>query len=74
MHNLDMPELIANDVDQYIQNAVNWAGDLNRLRQLRMGMRDRMAKSPLMDSKQFAHDVELVFRQMWRNWCENHKT
>jgi predicted O-linked N-acetylglucosamine transferase (SPINDLY family) len=28
-----------------------------------------MQRSPLMDARQFARDVEAAYRQMWRAWC-----
>ena len=69
LHNLDLPELVAADPDDYVNIAVKLAGDIPRLSQLRASMRDRMQASPLMDYAAFAADVENAYRDMWRAWC-----
>jgi len=38
------------------------------LNQLRSTLRDEMQSSPLMDAKQFARDMEAIYRQMWREY------
>jgi protein O-GlcNAc transferase len=67
--NLELPELVAQNVDEYIQIAVGFAGDLPRLTRLRGDLRGRMERSPLMDEKGFARGFEDVLRKMWHNWC-----
>ena len=69
LSNVGMPELVARDVEQYIRIAVELAGDLARLAELRAGLRERMQKSPLMDAPRFARNVEAAYRAMWRQWC-----
>jgi predicted O-linked N-acetylglucosamine transferase (SPINDLY family) len=70
LHNLGLADLVANDPDQYVRLAVDLAGDLAKLSELRQTLRDRMEASPLMDAPRFARNVEAAYRQMWRNWCE----
>jgi len=36
----------------------------------RLGMRERMAQSPLMDADDFARQVEAAYRQAWQTWCD----
>jgi Flp pilus assembly protein TadD len=53
-------------------NALNEKGEFEEaadycLRAVRL--RTRMQQSPLMNAKQFAADMEAVYRQMWQNWC-----
>ncbi len=69
LQNLGMPELIAKTPDQFIQIAVDLAGDLPRLQALRGDLRDRMRISPLMDAKRFARNIEDAYREMWKRWC-----
>jgi protein O-GlcNAc transferase len=45
------------------------ANDLPRLSDLRRTLRERMARSPLMDGPRFAHGIEAAYHQMWRQWC-----
>jgi predicted O-linked N-acetylglucosamine transferase (SPINDLY family) len=73
LSNLDIPQFIAENEDDYVKIAANLAADLPALSKLRAGLRQRMKESPLMDAAQFAKDVEAVYRQMWRNWCSTQK-
>ena len=57
-------ELITDGEDEYVARAVELAGGLDRLRDLRGGMRERMMESPLCDSRSFARSVEEVYRQI----------
>ena len=63
-----LADLAANDVDAYIDIAIQLAKDPERLTTLRRELRDRMRRSPLMDGPAFARDVERVYREMWTNW------
>jgi protein O-GlcNAc transferase len=66
---IGLEELVAHSADDYVRIAVELAGDLSRLADLRSGMRDRMARSPLCDGKGFTRSLEEAYRQMWRSWC-----
>jgi predicted O-linked N-acetylglucosamine transferase (SPINDLY family) len=69
LSNVGLPELIAPTPEQYLARAVALAGDLDRLSELRGGLRRRMQASPLMDGRQYAADVEAAFRRAWETWC-----
>jgi len=69
--NLGLPELVGKTPEEYIQIAIDLANDLPRLKQLRLTLRPRMTQSPLMDAPRFARNVEAMYRQMWRKWCES---
>lgn len=64
-----LDELIAADVDDYVNIAAGLAGDFDRLAVLRVELRPRMQASPLCDALGFARDIEAAFRGMWRIWC-----
>lgn len=66
---LDLPELIADSRERYVQIATRLAADRPRLAELRANLRQRMEASPLRDSKGHARAVEKAFREMWRAWC-----
>ncbi|MFV3126467.1 tetratricopeptide repeat protein [Niveispirillum sp. KHB5.9] len=68
LHRLGLDELVGADGDAYLDIAAGLAGDLDRLEELRRGLRARMQASPLCDSYRFAGQVEAAFRQMWRDW------
>jgi protein O-GlcNAc transferase len=64
--NLGLPELAAHSEEDYVRIAVDLAGNLPRLAQLRSTLRDRMMNSVLMDAPRFARQVEQAYRKMWR--------
>jgi len=66
-----LERLICDDAEDYVATAVQLAEDLNRLRTLREGMRDRMRVSPMMDERGFARRFEAALRDMWRRWCQS---
>ena len=68
--NLGMPELIAGNPVQYVNNAADLARDLPRLAALRAGLRQRFAASPLMDYAGFARELEAAYRGMWLSWID----
>jgi predicted O-linked N-acetylglucosamine transferase (SPINDLY family) len=68
--NLDLKELAAETPEQFVALAAELAGDLPRLQELRGSLRQRMERSPLMDAKRFARNVESAYREIWRRWCD----
>ena len=62
---LGADELVARDLPDYVDRAVNLAGNLSRLAKMRAGLRQRMLASPLMNSSKFARDFETVCRRAW---------
>ncbi len=69
LSNIGLVETIADSRENYIERALSLAGDLPRLADLRSGLRDRMAASPLCDGKRFADNLMSLVRQLWRQWC-----
>lgn len=69
LRNVGLPELVARDVDEYVELACGLARDPDRLASLRRQMRDRMMRSPLMDSRRFVRNLEALYRGMWREFC-----
>jgi predicted O-linked N-acetylglucosamine transferase (SPINDLY family) len=63
--NVGLTELVADDLDHYVELAVSLAGDLPRLAVLRAGLRQRMAASPLCDGKRFATNLTATLRDAW---------
>ena len=54
---------------EYVETAVQLAGDLDRMQRLRATLRDRMKASPLLDADGFTRNLEAAYRQMWTRWC-----
>src|SRR5262245_20108633 len=57
MTNAGYEQFVAADLPGYIELAVQWAQKTDELAGLRAAMRQRVAKSPLCDSRQFAQDL-----------------
>jgi protein O-GlcNAc transferase len=61
---LNLLDLAAETDEAFIAAAVAMASDLPRLSKLRMGLRTRLRRSPLMDAKRFARNIESAYRQV----------
>jgi len=64
-----LDDLIARDEAEFGRIAAGLAGDAARRAQLRLGLRSRMAASPLCDGPGLAGCFGDAFREMWRLWC-----
>jgi SAM-dependent methyltransferase len=64
---IGLPELAAQDADDYLQIAVTLADDRARLHSLRAGMRDRMQASPLMQVERFTRQLEQTFTDLYQD-------
>jgi predicted O-linked N-acetylglucosamine transferase (SPINDLY family) len=69
LSNLGLTDLVAYDSEQYVRIALDLAGNLARLSELRATLRERMQHSPLMDAPRFARNVEAAYRGVWQRWC-----
>jgi len=66
-----LPELIAQDVDEYVKIAADLAKDLTRLKSIRHNLQAKVVASPLMDQKRFVGHMEDAFRGMWKKYLED---
>jgi protein O-GlcNAc transferase len=69
LERLELGHLVTHSHDEYIQKAVDLATDPRRLNALRMGLRQRMRKSPITDSSTLTRNLESVYRRIWQEWC-----
>src|SRR5262245_61807617 len=65
-----LTDFIANSVDDYLEIAVDLAGDTARLLELRQSLRQPMAGSALCNGPAVAQKIESACRAMWQRWCE----
>ena len=65
-----LPEMIAEDEEQYVRIGKEIAEDIVRLEQLRASMRARMLQSALCDGRSFARDMEDTLQKIWKIWCQ----
>jgi protein O-GlcNAc transferase len=64
-----LQEFVTEAPESYVEMAASLGKDLSQLRELRLGLRDRMRASPLCDGEGFARAIEQAYRRMWQNWC-----
>ena len=67
---IGLPELAAQDADDYVHVAASLASDRARLATLRSGMRSRMQGSPLMDVAGFTRQLENTLHQLYAEIAE----
>lgn len=67
MRCVDLGGWVAADEREYVEIAVARASDLDKLRELRAGLRSRALASPLFDAARFARNLEQAFMGMARS-------
>ena len=70
LSNIGLSDLIAPTPERYLKSAVELANNVDRLKQLRGELRERMRTSPLMDARQLTRNIESAFRDVWQNYCK----
>uniref|UniRef100_A0A5B7A711 Probable UDP-N-acetylglucosamine--peptide N-acetylglucosaminyltransferase SPINDLY n=1 Tax=Davidia involucrata TaxID=16924 RepID=A0A5B7A711_DAVIN len=70
LNTVGLGHLVAKTEDEYVQLALQLASDVKALSNLRMGLRDLMAKSPLCDGSKFTLGLESSYRRMWHCYCK----
>lgn len=69
LRNLGLGELIAAGEEDYIRIVAELADAPDRIRELRAGMRDRVAGCPLTAQHRHVAELTCVYRELWREWC-----
>ncbi len=66
--NIDLDELIASDIEDYISLAYKLANDADKLKILRLELRSRMISSKLCNSPVFTRQFERVYLKVLNNY------
>jgi predicted O-linked N-acetylglucosamine transferase (SPINDLY family) len=69
MTTLEMTDWVADTPAEYVGLAARKARDLEALRRLRAGLRERLDASPIGDNRAYVSAVESQYRQLWQRWC-----
>jgi len=70
LSNVGLTDWIAESEEDYVTRAVAWAGDIDALADLRAGLRQQVAASPLCDGPRFARNFEQALVHMWSSFCQ----
>ena len=63
-------DFVAATPQEYVEVTVGLAQDLNRLRDLRLGLRDLLRHSTLLDPGPLVREIEAAYVMMWRQFLE----
>ncbi|ONK57128.1 uncharacterized protein A4U43_C10F16900 [Asparagus officinalis] len=69
LKNVGLERLIAKTEDEYVQLALDLASNALALSELRLTLRELMAKSPVCHGAKFTKDLESAYRNMWHRYC-----
>lgn len=64
-----LPGFAANSRQRLVEIAEEWS-DPHKLAERRKTLRQMVQSSPLMDTPRFARELESVYRDLWKSWCE----
>jgi len=64
-----LEECVAENEEDYFRKVIALASHPARLQELRLGLRNRMAASPLTDGARFARFLEDAYAKMWDHYC-----
>ncbi|WP_177428183.1 tetratricopeptide repeat protein [Candidatus Venteria ishoeyi] len=65
-----LAELAVDNAQVYIETAVTLAQDIDKLKNLRASMRERLQNSPLMDATGFTKELEQHYQDIWQTYIE----
>ncbi|XP_022963007.1 probable UDP-N-acetylglucosamine--peptide N-acetylglucosaminyltransferase SPINDLY [Cucurbita moschata] len=68
--NVGLRHLVAKNEEEYVKLALQLASDVTALSNLRMSLRNFMAKSPVCDGPNFILGLESTYRKIWHRYCE----
>jgi len=69
LNNADLGDLVAGSPDDFVAIACEMASDPQRLRSLRLALRDHLRASRLFDKVAMGADLGAALRGMWRQHC-----
>ncbi len=69
LNRVGVPELTAHSEEEFVEIAVNLAGDVARLKHYRKTLRPMMKASSLLDALPHVAELEEAYSAMWRRWC-----
>lgn len=65
LHNLGLPEFVADSADKLVDLATIWSDQRTGLADLRGSLREMMRESPVTQAARFVRHLEAAYRQAW---------
>ena len=69
LHAAQLPDFAVQSETELFNTAALLANNPVLLNSIRMGMREHLAKTALMDGQGFTGKLEAIYRTIWRRWC-----
>ena len=69
LHRAGLSDWVAETPEDYVAIAAEKARAVDRLAELRAGLRAQMAASPVCDGARVMREIEAAFRMAWQEWC-----
>ena len=66
--NLEMKDWIASSKEDYIKKAITFSADIEKLSEIRNGLRKKSLSSPVFDSDEFSKDFSKMLTGLWKNF------
>ncbi len=73
LQELELSDLATDNTIDFVKIAVNLKHDVKRLDYLKKELRNKLKSSRLLDSGNFAMELENAYRKMWEIWCLKNK-
>ena len=71
LHHMDLGDaMVADNEDDFVALAVEWAENVEKRRAFRTEVADRLMMSPGLDANARARDLERLIEDLWRRACE----
>jgi predicted O-linked N-acetylglucosamine transferase (SPINDLY family) len=71
--NAGFPEWVTDNWEDYKKVAIELSTDIDKLAEIRAGLRQKLLNSPVCDAPRFANNLNEAFRQMWIQRVEGYK-
>jgi predicted O-linked N-acetylglucosamine transferase (SPINDLY family) len=71
MGHLGLDQCIAADAADFLAKGIYWSEHLPELAELRAGLRERCARSPVQQPEVIVAALERTLRHVWRRWCQH---
>jgi predicted O-linked N-acetylglucosamine transferase (SPINDLY family) len=66
---IGLTDLVARNLDEYVEIATRLAADRDRLVRERSTLRERLLASPISDCDRYTRAAESAYRTLWQRWC-----